>query len=84
MATNKTRIIVTDATGAPNMSTVMEFDIYQDAIDYVKATCVSQGSVWGTSQCYIWLLSYDNESYRYQSAVVEPYYTESPITFPVD
>ena len=65
MSTNKTRIGYYDisSTQPLQVAIVLEFDIYQDAIDYVETYAkllISNNNAW-----YMYLFSYDNLSYKY-------------------
>lgn len=67
MATNKTRIAFIDVNNAGpyGQNLVLEFDIYQDAIDYIETFCtalVALSTDWQWA-CYVY--SYDNPSYYY-------------------
>lgn len=67
MATNKTRIVFYDNNTTAPQQVIMctEFDIYQEALDYVNdvANLLAVSSAAGT--WYIDVLSYDQVSWRY-------------------
>ena len=82
MATNKTRLAVMDVQGASpyQLSLVTEFEIYQDAIDYVETFGKQLASDSSDSSWYIYLLSYDNPSYVYYRSGAS--LAKSDFTFP--
>ena len=84
MATNKTRLIVSDGTATPNLISVVEFDVYQDAIDYAQMVCFISGYTYGKADCYVYVLSYDNTSYKIKSQATAPYFEATDAVFPAD
>lgn len=82
MATNKTRLSYYDYNNTEPYSAdiFLEFDIYQDAIDYVETFCNRTKTIIGSQYYLILLFSYDNDSFSYlvNGATI----TKSEITFP--
>ena len=66
MGTNKTRLFISEFSGARGpYNVVNEFDIYQEAYDYAYSA-ISNMITASTSanDIIIWLFSYDNTSYQ--------------------
>lgn len=85
MGTNKTRLFVAEpASSVGPYVTVTEFDIYQEAIDYAQAIVKyvrMYDTVTGTA-IEVYVMSYDNISYRYKWDGNDFITTEVP--FPVE
>lgn len=63
MITNKTRLAFLDVgTSQPHQyDVVLEFDVYQEAIDYVETAIMNTGG----SQIQFLLFNYNNPSFQY-------------------
>lgn len=82
MASNKTRICYYDNTTSQPHQVVMatEFDVYQDALDYVLTIATLLVSKAGDGAWWIELYSYENTSYSYTESGGA--LQKSVITFP--
>ena len=82
MNTNKTTLsIYNHISGSPfGVDLIMEFDIYQNAIDYVETFTQAANTTFGATFFMIYLYSYDFTSYSYyvNAGVV----TKATIVFP--
>jgi hypothetical protein len=81
MSTNKTRIVVWDFQSGSSYQIVYqsEFEVYQEAIDYVETTLNNKPSnVGGIDFC---VFSYDRESFLYRVDGAGTI-TKDEITFP--
>lgn len=69
MNTNKTVLAINDnSTNRPiQILLKLEFDIYEDAIDYVESYLKDTAAYYAASIVIIYLYSYDFTSYRYVS-----------------
>jgi hypothetical protein len=81
MSTNKTRLAICDILGgsAYQISTQIEFDVYQEAIDYIETFLTNKPS--NVQGVHFWLFNYDRPSYLYKidgSGDI----TKEEITFP--
>ena len=68
MATNKTRLFIHEpASSQGPYQSVVEFDVYQDAIDYAKSVVVVVKTVSTAPYAIeVTVFSYDNPSYRFE------------------
>lgn len=84
MATNKTRLAFYDHTSAtPSLlSMTMQFDVYQDAIDYVETFLNTVKPLYNPAYIVVLLFSYDNTSYSYSVAGGGSEFVKTEITFP--
>ncbi len=82
MNTNKTLIAIYDhSDDSPiYVNLKLEFEIYQDAIDYVETFANDANSNLGATNLKIYLYSYDFNSYSYW--ISGGTVTKSSITFP--
>jgi len=85
MSSNKTRLLNAGFTGNPEtLNMVMEFDIYQEAVDYAKYGAYVVGQQFGRSDEYFYVLSETNQSLRFISLSTSPFYSVSEVTnFPL-
>lgn len=66
--TNKTTLAIYDfntANAPANSQIVTQFDIYQDAVDYVESFLKNSEEYFNSNGFGIYLFSYDYTSYRY-------------------
>jgi hypothetical protein len=67
MSTNKTRLVIMDRYSADpaTITGVLEFDIYQEAVDYARTVAFRSGVDTLTSYAtWVYVYSYDNTSYQ--------------------
>ena len=83
MSTNKTRIAISDfsTAGIPfQFEIVLEFDIYQESIDYVETWLQDMISQVGNIYILVNIYSYNNDSIRYEANGTT--ITKADITYP--